>query len=339
MTAAACGVIASCRTPGRTPAPYTKSGTCVSYSYGVPCVVPVKRVVDQVIRLLEDAHVPGALRVERFEHRLPHDIARRPPPSLAGCACTRPELPAAFATNPPVPPRPPARADGGAPAGRDADTTRFPHPARSSVSPPRAHETSRRETPPPSCRRIFGVDPPGVLAPLPRHFRQRTDAVIGGHRQHVPSLAHLVIEVGQQLPDDPVAAQGHVKHFLRVRSPAMTDGVVGGKAETQQIRRVPAAQSFRRHGPPGQFQKHVVAKRRGKQRPVIRRLQLVRAEQAEGMRKCPRQEQRSLARFVVGAAARLVIELGPLPRPFLAHPRIQRTRTVELLDPPCGRSR
>ena len=81
--------------------------------------------------------------------------------------------------------------------------------------------------------------------------------------------AHLVIEEGEQVADDPVGVQRDVEDFLRIGAPAVADRIIARETEAKQVGNVVLAQSLRDDGLLGQPQQDVVAERRVVQRLVV----------------------------------------------------------------------
>src|SRR5262249_40807959 len=78
-----------------------------------------------------------------------------------------------------------------------------------------------------------GAEPARVLPLLPASLRQRADAVIGGEHQEVIALAYFGVEESEQIAQEQIGPQGGVEHFLRIRPPRVSDGIVRGKANQQ----------------------------------------------------------------------------------------------------------
>ena len=79
---------------------------------------------------------------------------------------------------------------------------------------------------------------------LHRHLRQRGDAVIRGHQQRVLVAANRGVEVFDHLRDQPVRAERHVHHFVRIGAVGVADDIVRRETQAEHVGGAVGAELF-----------------------------------------------------------------------------------------------
>ena len=113
----------------------------------------------------------------------------------------------------------------------------------------------------------------------------------------------------------------------------MSDRVITGEADAQEIRLGTIAQVFGVDRLPGKIEQQIVAKRRIAQGLIIRRREFVLAA-SKGMREgAALTIAVALAPLIIGSAVQRVVQVGPESPPAQPEPAIRRPRAVKVNQP------